>query len=324
MKAITQEKYGASDVLSLNDVERPVPGEGEVLLEVRAAGCGPDVWHVTNGLPLFARPMLGGLRAPKPATPGRDVAGIVVEVGPGVTKVAVGDEVYGTCRTGSFAEYAVAPEATLAPKPVALSWPEAAAVPISGGTALQGLQAAKVGPGSRVMVIGAGGGVGSFAVQIAVALGATVTAVCSAAKADLARELGASDVLDYATQEVDRDGPVYDVIIDTAGNRRLSLLRRALTPTGVLVLVGGDQHGGRIMGGFQRQLLAGVRSIGAKQKMIGLIAKEQRSTLLELRALIDAGEVTPRVGRTYSLTDAPQAVHDVGTAHSTGKLVVTL
>lgn len=254
MLAATQDRYGDADVLDVRAIPRPVVGDGEVLISVRAAGCGPDVMHVMTGKPYFARTMLG-LTKPKQTVAGRDVAGVVVAVGDGVEGFAVGDEVYGAATSGSFAEYAVAPVTQLAHKPAALSFVEVAAVPVSGGTALQGLQKAGVGEGSRVLVIGAGGGVGSFAVQIAVALGATVTAVCSAAKAATARELGASDVIDYAREEIDRDGAVYDAIIDTAGNRRISLLRKALKPDGTLVVVGGESAGGSLLGGFQRQLL---------------------------------------------------------------------
>lgn len=321
MKAITQSIYGDADVLELRDLPRPVPAEGEVLIEVRAAGCGPDVWHIMTGTPLFGRPVMGWTKPKWPAR-GRDVAGIVVEVGPGVTAFAPGDEVYGACTSGSFAEYAVAPVGKLAHKPRTLSFVEAAAVPISAGTALQGLHKAGVGEGSRVLVIGAAGGVGSFAVQLAVALGATVTGVCSAGKADLVRELGASDVIDYAVDEVDRDGAVYDAIIDTAGNRPVSLLRRALKDGGTLVIVGGESAGGKLFGGFGRQLGLPLRSPFVSQKLIGLISTEETATYDELTALIDSGHVRPRVSATYPLENAADAVRAIGSGHTTGKLVI--
>lgn len=324
MLAATQDRYGDADVLDVRAIPRPVVGDGEVLISVRAAGCGPDVMHVMTGKPYFARTMLG-LTKPKQTVAGRDVAGVVVAVGDGVEGFAVGDEVYGAATSGSFAEYAVAPVTQLAHKPAALSFVEVAAVPVSGGTALQGLQKAGVGEGSRVLVIGAGGGVGSFAVQIAVALGATVTAVCSAAKAATARELGASDVIDYAREEIDRDGAVYDAIIDTAGNRRISLLRKALKPDGTLVVVGGESAGGSLLGGFQRQLLLPLRGpFTGGQKLIGLISTEEAASYVELARLADAGQLRPLVGATYPLAEAADAVRAVSTGHSTGKVVVTV
>jgi NADPH:quinone reductase-like Zn-dependent oxidoreductase len=323
MKAITQTTYGDADVLELTDIPRPTPGAGEVLVEVRAAGCGPDVWHIMTGTPYFGRPMMGWSK-PKWAARGRDVAGVVAEVGAGVTQFSVGDEVYGACTSGSFAEYAVAPATKLARKPSSLTFVEAAAVPVSAGTALQGLQKAGVGAGSRVLVIGAAGGVGSFAVQIAVALGATVTGVCSAGKAELVRSLGASDVLDYAREEIDRDGAVYDAIIDTAGNRSVALLRTALKPEGALVIVGGETGGGPFFGGFERQLLLGLRSPFVKQRLIGLISTEETATYDELTRMIDAGQVRPSVGQVYPLARAADAVREIATHHTTGKLVVEI
>ena len=324
MLAATHDRYGDADVLSVRAIERPVVGDGEVLIAVRAAGCGPDVMHVMTGKPLFARTMLG-LTKPKQSVAGRDVAGTVVAVGDGVTGFAVGDEVYGAATSGSFAEYAVAPVTRLAHKPAALSFDEAAGVPVSGGTALQALQKARVGQGSRVLVIGAGGGVGSFAVQIAVAMGAVVTGVCSAAKASLVRDLGASDVIDYAREEVDGDGAVYDAIIDTAGNRKISLLRRALRPGGTLVIVGGESAGGALLGGFQRALLLPLRNPFARNHtLIGLISTENAESYVELARLADAGQLMAIVGATYPLAEAADAVRAVSTGHATGKVVVTV
>lgn len=324
MLAATQDRYGDADVLSVRAIERPVVGDGEVLIAVRAAGCGPDVMHVMTGKPYFARTMLG-LTKPKQTTAGRDVAGTVVAVGDGVEGFAVGDEVYGAATSGSFAEYAVAPVTQLTHKPAALSFDEAAGVPVSGGTALQALQKAGVGAGSRVLVIGAGGGVGSFAVQIAVAMGAVVTGVSSAAKASQVRELGASDVIDYARQEIDRDGAVYDAIIDTAGNRKVALLRRALKPDGTLVIVGGESAGGALLGGFLRALLLPLRSPFARSHtLVGLISTESAESYTELARLADAGQLRPLIGATYPLAQAADAVRAVSTGHATGKVVVTV
>jgi len=257
MKAVVQDVYGPSGVLGLREIDRPAIGEDEVLVRVCAAGVDPGVWHLMTGEPYLVRAMGFGLRKPKVAVRGRDVAGVVEAAGAGVTRFGPGDQVYGTCESGSFAEYAAAPQKRLAAKPANLSFEQAAVVPISGVTALQGVRdCGRVQPGQQVMVIGAAGGVGSFAVQIAKALGARVTGVCSTSKARLVRSLGADDVIDYTHDEIDCNGGRYDVIIDTAGNRRLSLLRRAMTPHGTLVLVGGEHGGGRVLGGFDRQLRA--------------------------------------------------------------------
>lgn len=324
MRAVTQDRYGDADVLTLRAIDRPIVGDGEVLVTVRAAGCGPDVMHVMTGKPFFARTMLG-LTKPKQRVAGRDVAGTVAAVGDGVTGFAVGDEVFGTSTSGSFAEYAVCPASRVAHKPAALSFEEAAAVPVSGGTALQALQRAGVREGSRVLVIGAGGGVGAFATQLAVAMGATVTGVCSEGKADLVRSLGATDVLDYARQEIDRDGAVYDAIIDTAGNRAVSLLRTALKPGGTLVIVGGESAGGALLGGFQRALLLPLRNpFAGDHTLIGLISTEDAATYEELARYADAGQLRPHVGATYPLEKAADAVRAVSTGHTAGKIVVTV
>ncbi len=222
MKAVVQDVYGPSGVLGLREIDRPAIGEDEVLVRVCAAGVDPGVWHLMTGEPYLVRAMGFGLRKPKVAVRGRDVAGVVEAAGAGVTRFGPGDQVYGTCESGSFAEYAAAPQKRLAAKPANLSFEQAAVVPISGVTALQGVRdCGRVQPGQQVMVIGAAGGVGSFAVQIAKALGARVTGVCSTSKARLVRSLGADDVIDYTHDEIDCNGGRYDVIIDTAGNRRL-------------------------------------------------------------------------------------------------------
>jgi NADPH:quinone reductase-like Zn-dependent oxidoreductase len=326
MKAIVQDRYGSADSLELRDIDQPAIDDDEVLVRVRAAGVGPDVWHLMTGRPYLVRAMGFGLRKPKVAVRGSDLAGVVQAVGARVTRFHSGDEVYGTSPSGSFAEYAVAPEQRLAVKPANISFEQAAATPISGVTALQAVRDyGRAQPGQQVMVIGAAGGVGSFTVQIATALGARVTGVCSAAKADLVRSLGAEDVIDYTHDEIDRNGPRYDVVIDTAGNRPLRLLRRAMTPRGTLVLVGGEHGGGPLLGGFDRQILrASLVSMFVGQRLRGMVAKEGAADLEALSELIKSRAVTPVIDRTYALADAPDAIRYLAAWHAAGKVVVTV
>ena len=326
MKAVVQDVYGPSGVLGLREIDRPAIGEDEVLVRVCAAGVDPGVWHLMTGEPYLVRAMGFGLRKSKVAVRGRDVAGVVEAAGAGVTRFGPGDQVYGTCESGSFAEYAAAPQRRLAAKPANLSFEQAAVVPISGVTGLQAVRGSgRVRPGQQVMVIGAAGGVGSFAVQIAKASGARVTGVCSTAKAGLVRSLGADDVIDYTRDEIDCHGARYDVVIDTAGNRPLSLLRRAITPRGTLVLVGGEHGGGRALGGFDRQLLrAPLVSMLGGQRLRGLTAKEGAGDLEVLTGLIESGAVTPVIDRTYALADAPDAIRYLAEGHAAGKVVVTV
>ena len=325
MKAIVQDVYGSAGVLKLRDIARPSIGDGEVLVRVRAAGVDPGVWHLMTGEPYLVRVMGFGLRKPKVGVRGRDVAGVVEAAGARVTRFGPGDEVYGTCESGSFAEYAAAREERLASKPTSVSFEQAAVVPISGVTALQAVRdCGRVQPRQQVMVIGAAGGVGSFAVQIAKASGARVTGVCSTSKADLVRSLGAGDVIDYTHDEVDCNGARYDVVIDTAGNRPLSLLRRAMRPHGTLVLVGGEHGGGRVLGGFDRQLRAPLVSMFAGQRLRGLVAKERAEDLEAMTRLIESGDVTPVIDRTYALADAPDAIRYLAEGHAAGKVVVTV
>jgi NADPH:quinone reductase-like Zn-dependent oxidoreductase len=325
MKAIVQDVYGSADVLELRDIDRPPIGDDEVLVQVRAAGVDPGVWHLMTGEPYLVRAMGFGLRKPKVAVRGRDLAGVVAAVGARVTRLRPGDEVYGTCENGSFAEYAAAPQQRLASKPANVSFEQAAVAPISGMTALQGVRdCARVQPGQQVMVIGAAGGVGSFAVQIAKAFGARVTGVCSTAKADLVRSLGAEDVIDYTHDEIDCNAARYDVVIDTAGNRPLSLLRRAMTPHGTLVLVGGEHGGGPVLGGFDRQLRAPLVSMFVGQRLRGLVAKERVEDLEALTRLLESRAVTPVIDRTYALVDAPDAIRYLAEGHAAGKVVITV
>jgi NADPH:quinone reductase-like Zn-dependent oxidoreductase len=278
MKAITQDTYGSADVLELRDVERPEVGAGEVLVRVRAAGVDRGVWHLMTGLPYPVRLAGYGLRAPKNPVPGMDVAGVVEAVGDRVTRFRPGDEVFGIGK-GTFAELALADESKLAPKPSNLTFEQAAAVAISGLTALQGLRDhARVRPGQHVLVIGASGGVGSYAVQLAKAFGAEVTGVASTAKADLVRSLGADHVLDYTVDDFTDGSHHYDLVLVIGGNSSIPKLRRTLTPTGTFVLVGGEE-GGRWTGGFGRSLRAAALSPFVRQRLAMLVAKEHFSTL---------------------------------------------
>ncbi|HTG47404.1 MAG TPA: NAD(P)-dependent alcohol dehydrogenase [Actinomycetota bacterium] len=322
MKAIVQDRFGSADVLELRDVPEPVVGDDQVLVSVRAAGCGPDVWHIMAGKPYMVRPIPEVRRAMK-APRGRDVAGVIERVGAAVTGFAPGDEVIGVVE-GSFAEFVAGSPAKLARKPAALSWEEAGALPISGVTALQALRdAAEVQPGQRVLIVGAGGGVGTFAVQIAKALGAHVTGVCSGAKADLVHSLGADDVIDYTREDFTDGARRWDVIVDTAGRRPLRKLRRALTPKGTLVIVGGD-GGGRWTGGFGRQMLrAPLLSLLTGQRLRPVLAEGNHDDLEILAKMVEDGEMRPVVDRTFALPDAAEAIRYLERGHAAGKVVVT-
>lgn len=322
MRAIVQERYGAADVLHLAQVPRPRIADNEVLVRVHAAGLDRGTWHLMTGKPYLLR--LGfGLRGPRNPVPGRDVAGTVAAVGSAVTRLAVGDEVFGVAP-GSFAEYAVATEDKLALKPANLTFEQAAVVPISGGTALQALtDVGHLEPGQKVLVIGASGGVGSYAVQLAKAFGAEVTAVCSTAKVDLVRSLGADHVIDYTREDFADGERRYDLILDIAGRPMLSRLRRALTPTGTAVLVGGEE-GGNLTGGMNRQLRALALSLFVRQRLTMFVAKERASDLERLTPLIEAGQVTPSLDRAYSLDRAPEAMRHLEAGRVRGKVAVTL
>ena len=325
MKAVVQDVYGSTDTLRLGNVEVPVIGDDDVLVRVRAAGVDPGVWHLMTGHPYLVRLMGMGLRRPKVPVRGRDLAGVVEAVGSQVTRFGPGDEVYGETPFGSFAEYARSREVDLARKPVNLTFEQAAAVPVSGITALQGLRdVGRVQAGQQVLVIGAAGGVGSFAVQLAHAFGARVTGMCSTAKIELVRSIGAEDVIDYTREDVDARGPQFDLIIDTAGRRPLSLLRRALRPHGILAIVGGE-GGGRWLGGFDRQILrAPVRSMFSAQRLRAVVAKGSPDDLEYLTTLIESGKVTPVIDRTFPLSEAPEAIRYLAQGHPGGKIVITV
>jgi NADPH:quinone reductase-like Zn-dependent oxidoreductase len=326
MQAIVQDTYGSPDVLGLRDIDKPVAGDKEVLIRVHAAGVDQGVWHAMSGQPYVMRVMGFGLRAPKVRVRGNDVAGTVEAVGGNVTGFRPGDEVFGACEGtgGCFAEFACARADRLVPKPANISFEQAAAVPVSGCTALKAVRdKAEIHAGQRVLIIGAGGGVGSFAVQLAKALDVEVTGVCSAAKADLVRSIGADRVIDYTREDFAGGRQRYDVIIDTAGNRPLSVLRRALTPRGTLVIVGGEAAGKWFMG-IGRGLRALVLSPFAGQKLRSFVSLVRKEDLQELAALVEAGKVAPAIDRTYRLNEAPEAIRDLRAGRARGKLVITV
>ncbi len=324
MRAIISEHYGeAENVLRLGETGRPAIGDREVLLRVQAAGVDQGVWHVMAGLPYPVRLAGYGVRAPKTPVRGREVAGRVEAVGRAVTALAVGEEVFGVAE-GSFAEYAPARADKLAPKPSNLTFAQAAAVPVSGLTALQAVRdRGHVQAGQRVLVIGASGGVGTFAVQIAKAYGADVTGVCRAAKADLVRSLGADQVIDYTRDDIADAGRRYDVILDTGGNRPLRQLRRALAPRGTLVIVGGETSG-RWLGGSDRQVRALMLAPFTSQKLGTLICSENAADLVVLTGLIESGQVRPVVDKIYPLSQTIEAIRYLRDGHARGKVVISI
>ena len=322
MKAIIRDAYGSVDVLRLADIDQSVAGDADVLVRVHAAGVDQGVWHLMTGTPYVMRLAGFGIRAPKNPLLGYDVAGRVEAVGAQVTEFQTGQEVFGTCR-GSFAEYAVARPDRLLSKPDNVSFEQAAAVPISGYAALQAVrQHGGVRPGQRVLIIGAGGGVGTLAVQIAKAEGAEVTGVCSASKTELVRSVGADHVIDYTREDFADGRNRYDVILDIAGNRSLSELRRALTPRGTLVIVGAEDAGNWL--GVRRQLRAAALSPFVRQNLGFFISKERRQDLEELRRLLEAGTIRPVVDRTFPLEEVPAAIRYLRDGHARGKVVITI
>ena len=325
MEAIVQDEYGSPGVLELRDIDRPEIGEEEVLVCVRAAGVNPGDWAITSGLPYIARPVYG-LRKPKNAVRGTDVAGTVEAVGAGVRRFQPGDEVFGWCGGlgGAFAEYAAVSEDALAPKPANLTFEQAAAVPMAGLVALQALRDhGNVRVGQRVLINGASGGIGTFAVQIAKALGAEVTGVCGTRNMGMVRSIGADHVIDYTREDFTHSGQRYDFILDNVANHSLSDLRRALTPTGTLVPNGG---------GFDNRWLAGGgRVIGAHvlNRFVGhtlrpFLVAPKFEDLIALKEMIEAGKVTPVIDRTYPLGETPEAIDLVGGGHARGKIAITV
>ncbi|MGP3927398.1 NAD(P)-dependent alcohol dehydrogenase [Streptomyces sp. 8N616] len=325
MKSIVQDRYGPApeDVLRLAEIDKPTIQRDEVLVRVHAASVDRGTWHVMAGLPYPIRLAGFGLRRPKSPNPGRSLAGTVEAVGAGVTGFKPGDEVFGI-SSGSFAEYARVRTDKLAPKPANLSFGQAAAVPISGPTALQAVRDhGRVQAGQKVLIVGASGGVGTFAVQIAKAYGGEVTGVCSTAKADAVRAIGADHVIDYTREDFADGQQRYDVMLDIGGNRRLSHLRRALTPAGRLVIVGGETDG-PWLGGIDRQLRAHLLSPFVGQKLGTFVASENAEDLLTLRELIESGKIAPAVDRTYPLSEVAAAIRYMLDGQTRGKLVITI
>ena len=320
MKAIVQDRYGSPEVLELREIERPAAGDGDVLVRVRAASVNPQDWHIMRASPFIVRASGYGLRVPTKPIRGTDAAGLVEAVGKDVTRLRPGDEVFGWCE-GAFAEYVCSDESHFVAKPAALSFEGAATLGMAGCTALQGLRdTGSVQPGQEVLIVGAGGGVGTFAVQIAKAFGARVTGVCSTTKMDLVRSLGADHVIDYTREDFSRGEQRYDLIFQLAGTASPSACRRALTANGTLVLSSGE---GRFAG-IDRVVRALVTSPFVRQRLRLLVTKETNEDLATLVGFVEEGKLTPVVDRTYPLSEAPEAIAHVEEGHSRGKVVITL
>jgi NADPH:quinone reductase-like Zn-dependent oxidoreductase len=320
MAAVVRTEYGSVEVVRVADVPVPHPADDQVLVRVHAAGMDHGVWHIMAGLPRVMRLAGYGLRRPKQPVLGSELAGTVVATGSAITSLREGDEVYGACA-GSFAEYAVARPKSLAPKPTGLTFEQAAAVPISALTALQGLRDhGRLQSGQRVLVVGASGGVGTYAVQIAKAMGADVTGVCSTAKVDLVLSLGADRVIDHQQAGITDDGSHYDLVLDIGGSRSIRELRRALTERGTLVIVGGE--GGGNWFGLGRQLRAVALSPFIRQRLVMFVATTTTPDLATLTAMIDAGSVTPSIDRVVPLCTASDTIRDLHDGRIRGKAVV--
>lgn len=322
MLAVVQDRYGAADVLELREIPKPALGDHDVLVRVAAAGVDRGVWHLMTGRPYLTR-LAFGLRRPRNPVPGFDLAGVVDHVGAAVTRFAEGDLVFGTGH-GTFAQYARASEDRLAGIPTNLTMTEAAVLAVTGSTALQAVEDhGRVRPGDQVLVLGASGGVGTYAVQIATALDGIVTGVASSDKLDLVRELGASRVVDHRTDDPLAEPHQYDVIIDTGGNRRIRDLRRALSPTGTLVIVGGE-NGGRWLGGTDRQLCARLTSLVTRRRLTTFVAREDAAHLERLADLVETGHVTPAVDRSYPLTESADAITHLESGRTRGKIAIAI
>jgi NADPH:quinone reductase-like Zn-dependent oxidoreductase len=322
MHAIVQREYGLPDVLALEEIERPVPGDGDVLVRVYAAGANIGDHHVVTGKPYLIRlSPFGGVPRPRNRVPGQTLAGRVEEVGANVTTLRAGDEVFGQAPNGAFAEYLVVPAKLLAPKPGNLSFEQAAAVPW-GATALQGLRAGGLKPGQKVLINGASGGVGTWAVQIAKALGADVTAVCSTRNVDMVRALGADEVLDYTRQDFLAGGARFDVMLDLVGNRSLSDCRSVLTPRGAYVPCSGG--GGDWVGPFVRIVGGLVSSLFTSRKFKTFVMTPKRDDLLLLKELVEAGKARPVIESNYALSEVGEALRHVGEGHARGQTVIRI
>jgi NADPH:quinone reductase-like Zn-dependent oxidoreductase len=320
MKAIVQDVYGPPEVLELREIDKPSPGDGDVLVRVRGASVNPADWRFMRGSPFALRMAGNGLRTPKHPVLGIDVSGVVEAVGKDVTGVRVGDEVMGWCR-GSYAEYVCAAEDHFVPKPANITFEQAAAVPLAAIAALQGLRnKGHVEPGHRVLIVGASGGVGTFAVQIAKALGAEVTGVCSTRNVEMVQSIGAEHVIDYATGDFVGGAHRYDLILQLAGTRSPSDCRRTLKPKGTLVLSSGDGRAN----GMGRMFAATVTSPFVSQRLVTWVSKQNKSDLLTVSGFIEAGQVRPIIDRTYPLNETAAAVRYVEAGHTRGKVVITV
>ena len=323
MKAIVYHEYGSPDVLELEEIDRPVVKDDGVLVRVRASSANPADWHFMRGMPYVMRPQ-SGLRKPKNGFLGRDIAGEVEAVGNDVTGFRPGDEVFANVESGGFAEYASVAEGLLVATPVNLTFEQAAAVPLAALTALQGLRdAGHVQPEQKVLIIGASGGVGTFAVQITKSLGADVTGVCSTRNMELVRSLGADHVIDYTQADFTQSGQKYDLVFQLAGTSSPSDLRRSLTSEGTLVLSSGDSDG-RWIGPVDRLVKAAVLSPFVSQKLGSFLAKENKEDLQFLKELIEAGKLMPVIDRTYPLSEVPEAIRYLEEGHARGKVVIAV
>jgi NADPH:quinone reductase-like Zn-dependent oxidoreductase len=335
MKAIVQNRYGSSDVLELREVDDPVARDDQLLVRVRAASVHADVWHVMRGVPYVLRIMGAGVRRPKNLVPGTDLAGHVESVGPRVTRFRPGDEVFGQSLVanlwrhgGAFAEYAAVPEGRFEPKPAGLTFEQAAAVPTSGSLAVQGVRdEGRVRAGQKVLINGAGGAVGTFAVQLAKAYGADVTGVDAARKLDMLRSIGADRVLDYTLEDFTRSDERFDVILDVAGNHPWPDIRRAITPKGTFVLIGHDQYGAaghRWFGSLGRFAKLMLMSPFVTQLHPFRGAKDPGDRLAVLKEFIEAGKVTPVIDRTFPLSQVPEAIRYLESGMAAGKVIITV
>jgi NADPH:quinone reductase-like Zn-dependent oxidoreductase len=321
MKAAVYGRYGPSDVVQMKDVEKPVPRDNEVLIKVRAASVNPQDWHFMRGTPYILR-IQAGLRKPKDTRLGVDVAGQVEAVGGNVTQFRPGDEVFGSCR-GAFAEYACTSESALVMKPDNVTFEQAASVPVAALTALQGLRnKGQIQPGQKVLINGAAGGVGTFAVQIAKSFGADVTGVCSTRNVDMVRSIGADHVVDYTQEDFTKSGQRYDLFFDCVGNHSLSACRGVLTPKGVYIAVGGPS-GRWMIGPLTRAITAPVLSRFVSQKLVMVLAKPNQKDLTIVRDLIEAGRATPVIDKRYRLSEVPDAIRYLEEGHARGKVVIT-
>ncbi len=321
MKAVVYYNYGPPDVLKCEEIEKPAAGDNEVLIRVRAASVNPIDWHLMRGTPYIVR-IMAGLRKPKVTRLGVDVAGQVEAVGGNVTQFKPGDEVFGACR-GAFAEYACTSESAVVMKPDNVTFEQAASVPVAAFTALQGLRdKGQIQPGQKVLINGAAGGVGTFAVQIAKSFGADVTGVCSTRNVDMVRSIGADRVIDYTQEDFTKSGQRYDLVFDSVGNHSLSACRRVLNRKGTYIVVGGPD--GRWLGPLARLIKTLVLSPFVSQNLVMFLARRSKEDLTVMRELMEAGKVTPVIDKRYRLSEVPEAIRYLEEGHARGKVVITL